>query len=391
MQRNASALAVSLVVVPLLLAGCGALTTTPRTSPAAQPAPVHPAALTAARLMRPMSPLPPPAPSLFVVESPSGNAFTLRIIDASGATLGTAPVSAAAEWSTAAGPGGAYWIGGGHLNLLAPSGAQRVLSDVPGNTNGLLVSPDGRSFAYATSTGPDASNVIHNRIVVQQFGAAAQVIADRTSDPAHPAADAPTSWTYVLLSWTRQGILFIRDAYGGCGCALFDMEMQAAYTALIDPVSSGTTELTADGTCPLSGIGPYQASACFHGGVTVDELRIATAGTVTARYSMSARNVAGDAKFSPDGSALAYVTVPSASDYCGGDYQTTLHVLSLRDGSVRALTLHNFDAKAWPASNRLYGVERGTSAWSLVGIDPGTLAVRTVWSGIADSHLVGLT
>jgi hypothetical protein len=332
MQRNASALAVSLVVVPLLLAGCGALTTAPATSPPAQPAPVHAATLTAARLMRPMSPLPPPVPSLFVVEGPSGNDYTLRIIDTAGATLASAPVSAAAEWSTAAGPGGAYWIEGGHVNLLTPSGARRVLSDVPGNTNGLLISPDGTAFAYTTSTGPDASNVIHNRIVVQAFGSAARVVADRMSDPAHPSADAPTSWTYMLQSWTRQGILFIRDAYGGCGCGPFDMEMQAAYTALIDPVTSGTTDLTADGTCPLSGVGPYQTAACFHGGMAVDELRIANAGTVTARYSMSARNAAGDARFSPDGSAVAYVTVASTSNFCGSDYQATLHVLSSSTG-----------------------------------------------------------
>ena len=101
-----------------------------------------------------------------------------------------------------------------------------------------LIGPDGTSYAYATSDQLSNGTVL-NRIVVVRPGAAAAVIADRVSDPNHPTADAPQSWDYYLINWTAAGIAFARVPTGGCGCGSFDMQMQSAYSAIINPSTRG--------------------------------------------------------------------------------------------------------------------------------------------------------
>ena len=83
-----------------------------------------------------------------------------------------------------------------------------------------------------------------NRIVVVHPGGSAATIADRVRQSQPPTADAPEGWEYYLISWTSPGIAFARVPTGGCGCGSFDMQMQSAYSATINPVTEVVTPLT---------------------------------------------------------------------------------------------------------------------------------------------------
>ncbi|HZU76091.1 MAG TPA: hypothetical protein VFA70_04955, partial [Dehalococcoidia bacterium] len=208
-------------------------------------------------------PTPPPAPQHIAVLTATPHQ-AIVILDAAGRAVASTPVNLIAGWATAVGPGGAYWISGQQVHELTLSGAVRTVGTVPAGTDQMLVSPDGMEYAYATTQAVHpGSGVTENRIYAQPFGAAAHVIADRVSDPTHPTTDAPASWDYYLMSWTSNGILFARMPLGGCGCGPFDMEMQSADTALIDPSNSTTTEVTQDGSCPLAAYASSGGSACF--------------------------------------------------------------------------------------------------------------------------------
>ena len=165
-----------------------------------------------------------------------------------------------------AGPGGAYWSQGGSEYVLTTSGAVRRLGPMPGDSNGVVIAPDGTSYAYATTDQSNAGNL--NRIVVVHPGGSTTVIADRFNNPNVPSANAPAAWDYYLISWTSSGIAFARVPTGGCGCGSFDMQMQSAYSATINPVTEVVTPLTASGSCPLSAVGPGTQTACFAGAPT---------------------------------------------------------------------------------------------------------------------------
>jgi hypothetical protein len=69
-----------------------------------------------------------------------------------------------------------------------------------------------------------------------------------------------------VKSWTASGVLVVQEPTGGCGCGAFDMEMMSGHSSLVDPVTGVATRVTADDSCPLSGVGPGGVSACFHSG-----------------------------------------------------------------------------------------------------------------------------
>jgi hypothetical protein len=190
------------------------------------------------------------------------------------------------------------------------------------------------------------------------------------------------------VSWTASGIAFARVPQGGCGCGAFDMQMQSAYSAVVDPVSDGETTVTSTTSCPLSDLGPALESVCFAGTNATDAIRIASAGVVTHTYALSGKNFAGDALFSADSSQLAYVTIPTADDTCGGTITTTLRVMNIATGSTVNRAMGDFVPSAW-AGGLIYGTitsANGNSSW-LVGVDPSTLAVTRLtpngdWAGI---------
>ncbi len=385
-----------------MLAGCGAAASAPpvvarvtsqqlphASSPVASPRPVAPSSAPP-----PVThPAAAPVIHMYVVESTDSNTTaTLRIVDPGGRVLAATSIPIADEWLTAAGPGGAYWLDRGELHVLSAGGSVRTLASVPAAATGLLIAPDGGSFAYSLASPATAAGVIRNQILVAPFGGRARVIADRTADPSHPRSDAPQSWTYLLDSWTSQGIVFVRDPYGGCGCGPFDMQMQAAYTGVIDPAGDTVVDLTSDGSCPLSGIGPARSIACFQSSAVNQSLRVQSGSGVTRRFALPAKTIGGDARFSPDGTALAYVTEVQTSDAgCGGTWRSTLRILSLGTGTMRSVSIDDLDVSAWPSSGTLLGTVSGQDSWSLVGIDTASLRVHTVWRTAGTAHLVGLT
>ena len=137
---------------------------------------------------------------------------------------------------------------------------------MPADANGVLISPDGTEYAYATSDSAANSSVAINKIVVVRANGSAVTIADRVSDPNHPTTDAPAyGWDYYLINWTSAGIAFARAPTGGCGCGLFDMQMQSGYAATINPVTEVVTTINEALSCPLSAVGPGGQDACFTG------------------------------------------------------------------------------------------------------------------------------
>jgi hypothetical protein len=286
---------------------------------------------------------------------------------------------------TAVGAGGAYWTENGAEYVLSPSGAVRKLGLVPSDATGVVIAPDGSSYAYATAD-PLKDGSLQNRIVVAQPGAAAKVIGDRVSVP---SSDTPGPWEYYLVSWTAPGIAFARVPTGGCGCGSFDMQMQSAYSAIIDPVSDGETTITADTSCPLSDLGPAMESVCFDGTSATDAIRIASAGTVTHTYTLSGKNLAGDALFSADGAELAYVTIPVAEDTCGATVTATLRILDIATGAAQSRAMGDFVPSAW-SGGLIYGsVSNATDSW-LVGVNPTTLAVTPLTAPSPEAGLVGI-
>jgi hypothetical protein len=179
-----------------------------------------------------------------------------------------------------------------------------------------------------------------------------------------------------------------------CGCGGFELQMQSAYSAIIDPVSGGETTVTASSSCPLSDLGPALESVCFeqnNSGAT-DEIRIATAGTVTHTYTLSGKNSAGDALFSDTGSQLAYMTIPTGDSACDGDPVTaTLRVMNLATGSTVNRYMGDFVASAW-AGGLIYGTVTNdtTGASYLVSVNPATLAVTQLSPSGDTAGVVGV-
>jgi hypothetical protein len=358
------------------------ITPTPAPTPTPTPAP-H----------APPPPVTPRFPGALAVTLPaSGGQEWLEILAASGAVLGRTEISPPDPWLTRAGADGAYWTQGGAEHELTLSGAVRSLGPVPSDANGVLMGPDGASYAYATSdTAADGVSV--NKIVVVHPGRAPQVIADRVSDPSHPTSDAPQSWDYYLISWTAPGITFARVPTGGCGCGSFDMQMQSAFSAVINPATETVTTLTADAACPLSNVGSGLQAVCFASNTTggTDAIRIVTSG-VTHTYPMSGANVAGNAVFSPTAGTVAYETIPISQDTCGATLTPTLHVLTVANGAAVSANVGDFTPAAWAPNGSIYG-QLESNDWShnwVVAVNPATFAVTRLTADVPGVALVGI-
>ncbi|MGA8521781.1 MAG: hypothetical protein WB807_01845 [Candidatus Dormiibacterota bacterium] len=408
MTRNRAALAIPAALV--MLSGCGvaaavtARTTTvsdlnangaaadasPHVHAISQPAVVPtPATVPAAS-----HPIPPAhtANGDVVAILTAGATQWLEILSHSGVVVAKTTINPILGWMVNAGPGGAYWSQSGAEHELTTSGAVRTLGPVPGDANGVVISPDGTSYAYSTSDQSNAGNL--NRIVVVHPGGSTTTIADRFDNPNVQTADAPEGWQYYLISWTSPGIAFARVPTGGCGCGSFDMQMQSAYSATINPVTEVVTPLTGSWTCPLSAVGPGMQTACFSSdtnGNTVG-LRITSGGVLRHNFPMSGVNVGGDAVFSPAGTELAYVTVPSSEATCGATWNATLRILNLATGAAVTRTLGQFSPAVWGADGLLYGsiASQSDTAASLVALNPVTLAVTQISPAIVGQQFVGI-
>jgi hypothetical protein len=394
--------ALAIPAVALVLSGCGAASaitahTVSETHPLANVAsePLRALPRPAVHTVAPPPPAPPataPPTSAYLVAtvSTSSTAESIEILSASGAVVAKAAINPDFSWLTAAGVGGAYWTQSGAEYELTVAGKVLRLGAVPADANGVVIGADGKSYAYATSDGT-AGGVATNRIVVVRPGKAAQVIADRVSDPNHPSADAPPSWDYYLMGWTSTGISFARVPTGGCGCGAFDMQMQSAFSGVIDPTSLVVTALPTDASCPLSAMGPGMEIACFTGTASSTGLRVATGSTINYHFAMSGANIAGDTVFSPTGSALAYVTIPTSENSCGVTWTTTLRVLTLSTGHAVSRVLAGFSPSVWAPNGVIYGsLASSTGQTELVAVNPATLAVTRIAPNSLGANIVGI-
>jgi hypothetical protein len=387
----------------LVLTGCGAVsaitlrTTTDSVSgPDAAP---HVVRLGTAPPTAPAAKASPPpvthivATGVIAVTLPaSGGQEWLEILTGSGAVVARTEISPPEPWLTRAGADGAYWTQGGAEHELTLSGAVRSLGLVPSDANGVVMAPDGASYAYATSD-MAADGVAVNKIVVVHPGKAPEVVADRVSDPNHPTSDAPQSWDYYLINWTAPGITFARVPTGGCGCGSFDMQMQSAFSATINPATKTVRTLTADTACPLSNVGSGLEAVCFASNTTggTDAIRIVTGG-VTHTYPMSGANVAGNAVFSPTAGTVAYETIPISQDTCGATLTPTLHVLTVANGAAISANVGDFTPAAWAPGGSIYG-QLESHDWSnnwVVAVNPATFAVTRLTADVPGVALVGI-
>jgi hypothetical protein len=343
-------------------------------SPAASPAPAPPP--------------PPPAPQVIVTASDdiSGATFEVTLVNTSGTVLAAAAVPTNARWTVGAGSGAAYWVTGRMLQRLVAGGAVTAVATVPAAQSGrVVVSPDGSEWAFAT-TAQDSHGVVTNRLYRGGGGEATQLIAERSADPAHPSTDAPPAWQYYPISWTAKGILIERQPLGGCGCGTpFDMEMTAADSAFIDPLTGTATPVTESNTCPLSGAGSDGTAACFQQSATGGSASIRFLNNLhtTAHYALSGKTSGGDATFS--GSTVAYATVPKDAGGCGGpDWRpaTTLHVMDISTGEARTLGPVGLAPVAWLRDGTILGTLTVAAAkgatTSTVVVDPVSGRVSTV-------------
>jgi hypothetical protein len=387
----------------LVLTGCGAVsaitlrtTTNSVAGPDAAPHGVRlngtpaPAVPTPSPTSPAVSASPPPVTHIIATVPIAAGKEWLEILTTSGSVIARTEIDPTLAWMIGAGPGGAYWAENGIEHELTTSGAVRALGSVPSDATGVVISPDGTSFAYATAA-PAPSGSITNRIVVVRPGRAPAIVADRVSDPNHPTADAPASWSYYLIGWNGSGIAFARVPSGGCGCAPFDMQMQSAYSASIDPATLRVTTLTADSSCPLSSVGPGLETVCFASGSTgTSAIHIASGGTLIHSYRLSAANVAGDAVFAPSGKALAYVTIPTSQNTCSTTLTPTLRLLNVATGAAVARNVGDFTPLVWAPAGPIYGqMATGSATW-LAAVNPATLAVTRLTADSQGAALVGI-
>ncbi len=321
----------------------------------------------------------------------NGGSEWLEILNGSGAVIVKTSIHPTATWMTAAAAGGAYWAQSGVEHELTATGAVRSLGPIPADADGVVISPDGTAYAYATSDQLSNGTAL-NRIFVVRPGTAATVVADRVSDPNHPTADAPQSWDYYLIGWTADGIAFARVLTGGCGCGSFDMQMQSADSGIINVSTGVVTALTDDASCPLSTVGPGAETACFDtatSGATAG-IRIGSQGVISHSYSLSGTSVAGDAVFAPSGSALAYITIPLSQDTCGATVTPTLRILNVASGIAVDRNVGDFAPSFWGSNGLLYGLmASGPNSW-VAAVNPTTLSVARVSPSSPGTAFIGI-
>jgi hypothetical protein len=389
-----AARAILTMPLALLLAACGS-PARPAGAPVTPAASVS-AAATAAPAAAPVVATPAPTavpapPPLIVLAEAAGQQTRVTLVDVSGHPVATAIAPVSQAWLVEAGPGGAYWVAGGRLHRLGAGGGVADLGAVPPNDGGgFSVSPSGDAIVFHTSAPVGTGQTLDNRLYVAQ-GGTARLLASRIADGTRPALpDALQLWQYRTLSWTDQGVLIAREPQGGCGCGPFGMESVDWHTALVDPATGSTTPVNDSETCPLSGTGPGGLAACFHTvqhgeSMTADQLRILHSGAVTARFDLSGANVGGAAVFSPDGSRIAYATVPQGADCASWQGQTTMRVLDIAGGAARALPTAGLQPLAWLRDGRIVAVQSAGRAGTtrVVLVDPGSGAVTPIHSSTA--------
>jgi hypothetical protein len=397
MTRNLAVLAIPAALV--VLSGCGVAAVTTHTTTvsdvsastaigdASPHAHLIPVAVPTSK------PVPAPVPSADVVTVLTAGATQwLEILSHSGAVVAKTTINPLLGWMVSAGPGGAYWSTSGSEYELSTSGTVRRLGPIPGDSDGVVIAPDGTSYAYATTD--QGKTGILNKIVVVHPGGSTTTIADRFDNPNVSTTNAPDSWQYYLISWTSSGIAFARVPTGGCGCGSFDMQMQSAYSATINPVTEVVTPLTGSWSCPLSAVGAGTQTACFLVGTNGNTtgLHITSGGVLRHNFAMSGANVGGDAVFNPAGTELAYVTVPAAEATCGAAWNATLRVLNLATGAAVTRTVGQFSPAVWGADGLLYGsiASQSDSAASLVAVNPTTLAVTQITPAVIGQQFVGI-
>jgi len=386
--------ALALPAAVLVLSGCGvAASHAPRTTTVALHLPATAPAIAATALLRPL-PVIPPAPTYVIANVSAGGANEwVEILTASGKIVARAEINPSE--GPMAGPGGAYWVANNALHELTPAGAVRTLGMVPDGVYGVVIGPDGVSYAYATSAplNNDPSNQdTVNKIMVMHPDAIAKAIVDTVATPNDVYGENSGGWSYSLVSWTNAGIAFVRVPEGMCGCGGFELQMQSGYSAIIDPVSGGQTTVTASTSCPLSDLGPALESVCFAGTNATTAIQLATAGVVTHSYALSGKNSAGDALFSDDSSQLAYVTLPAGDSECDGDPITaTLRVMNLATGSTANRYMGDFVPSAW-TGGLIYGTVTNdtTGASYVVSVNPATFAITRLTPSGDTAGVVGV-
>jgi hypothetical protein len=321
-----------------------------------------------------------------MVWSTGDTSVPLTLVRTDGKVLAHADVPIDSQWTVSAGRGGAYWVVAGHLQRLGLDGSRSDLGALaPGQDGRVAIAPDGSAWVYASSVTANNGS-IDNRLWRGAPGRAPSLLTQRISDPANPTANAPQSWHYAVKSWTAAGVLVVQEPTGGCGCGAFDMEMMAGHSSLVDPVSGIATTVTADDTCPLSGMGQGGVSVCFHGGGTgADALRIHTP-TSTHTLTMSGTSLAGDARFDATTAHLAYATTPVDSGCGAWAEQATLRVLDVAAGTARAVGPKGLQPASWLRDGRLVATLTAASAGgdesaAVVTVDPASGAVASVLSG----------
>jgi hypothetical protein len=381
--------ALAIPAAVLVISGCGAAAPhAPHTTTVAMHLPATAPAIPATALLRPL-PVMPVAPTYLVATVATGSSSEwIEILTPSGTVVARKVINPTQVWMVASGAGGAYWSEDGAEYEMTPAGAIHKLGPLASDASGVVIAPDGVSYAYATSETLSNGNLV-NHIDVVHPGEAPQVITDKGAPTQAEVNADGYNWDYYLVSWTASGIAFARVPQGGCGCGAFDMQMQSAYSAIVDPVSDGETTVTSTSSCPLSDLGPALESVCFAGANATDAIQIASAGIVTHTYTLSGKNFAGDALFSADGSQLAYITLPVADmQECGQAMTSTLRVMNLATGTTVDRYLGDFVPSTW-AGGLIYGTVTNadsTASW-LVGVNPTTLAVTRLtpngdWAGI---------
>jgi hypothetical protein len=380
----------------LVLSGCGAAAThAPRTTTVSLNLPASAPAIPATALLRPL-PIITPAPTYIVASvaaaSGGGNEW-VEILTPSGKIVARTEVDP--SYGPMAGPGGAYWTANNALYELTPSGAVRTLGMVPDGVYGVVIAPDGVSYAYTTSAPLDnepSNQDTVNKIMVMHPGSIAKAILDTVATPNDVYGEDSGGWSYSLVNWTNAGIAFVRVPEGMCGCGGFELQMQSGYSAIVDPVSGGQTTVTASTSCPLSDLGPALESVCFAGTNATTAIRIATAGVVTHTYALSGKNSAGDALFSDTGSQLAYMTLPTGDSECDGDPITaTLRVMNLATGSTVNRYMGDFVPSAW-TGGLIYGTVTNDTTYAsyVVSVNPATLAVTRLTPSGDSASVIGV-
>jgi hypothetical protein len=192
-----------------------------------------------------------------------GDTGPVRFLRPDGTELGRADISPMAGGLSAA--GGRLWHldSDGHLRAAGIDGSSLDMGVLQGlapgggaSSNGLAVSPDGRSWAWGECAGCTGA------------GARARVLIGGVGAPVQVALDEPTTNAVLVpVAWTQRGIVVVRSRTGIGGCCYFWPEGAAEDTLLIDPTTRQVSQtLTGCHAAFASAVGSF---ACVAAPLTV--------------------------------------------------------------------------------------------------------------------------